>query len=44
MEPGEANALTIVPPIVLLALLATFSMFLPEPLKMWINTAAALIH
>ncbi|MHB8908214.1 MAG: proton-conducting transporter transmembrane domain-containing protein [Syntrophales bacterium] len=44
IERGEANALTIVPPVALLALLLTVSVYLPEPLKAWINTAVALIH
>ena len=44
VEQGEANALTIVPPVVLLALLITLSVYLPEPLKIWINAAVALIH
>jgi hydrogenase-4 component F len=43
-EQGEANALTIVPPVVLLALLITLSVYLPEPLKIWINAAVTLIH
>jgi hydrogenase-4 component F len=44
VEQGEANALTIVPPVVLLALLITLSVYLPEPLKIWINAAVTLIH
>jgi hydrogenase-4 component F len=44
LEQGEANALTIVPPVVLLALLLTVSVYLPEPLNVWLNAAVALIH
>ncbi len=44
VERGEANALTIAPPAVLLVILLTVSVYLPEFLKMWINTAVALIH
>jgi len=43
-ERGEANALTTVPPLVLLVLLLTLSVYLPDPLKSWINAAVALIH
>jgi hydrogenase-4 component F len=41
---GEANSLTIVPPIILLALLLGASFYLPPPLKAWISAAAALIQ
>ncbi len=41
---GEVNALTIVPPIVLLVLLLGISLYLPPPLKAWIGAAAALIQ
>ncbi len=41
---GEVNSLTIVPPIILLALLIGVSLYLPPPLKAWISAAAALIH
>ncbi len=44
MERGEANGLTVVPPVLLLAILLTLSVYLPEPLKVWINAAVALIH
>ena len=44
VEQGEADALTIIPPVVLLVILLTVSVYLPEPLKMWINAAVALIH
>jgi hydrogenase-4 component F len=41
---GEVNNLTIVPPIVLLVLLLGISIYLPPPLKAWINAAAALVQ
>ena len=41
---GEVNRLTIVPPIILLALLIGVSVYLPPPLKAWISAAAALIQ
>ena len=41
---GEVNALTIVPPVVLMGLLLAISIFLPPPLRAWIDAAAALIH
>jgi len=41
---GEVNAFTIVPPVVLMALLLAISIFLPSPLKALINAAATLIH
>lgn len=44
MARGEMNLLTIVPPVVLTALLLVISIYLPSPLKVWINAAAALIH
>jgi hydrogenase-4 component F len=41
---GEVNTLTIVPPIVLTVLLLAISIYLPSPLKAWINAAVLLIH
>jgi hydrogenase-4 component F len=44
VERGEANTLTIVPSVILMAILIMLSIFLPEPLKIWIDAAVALIH
>ena len=44
MARGEMNPLTILPPVVLTALLLAISIYLPSPLRTWINAAAALIY
>jgi hydrogenase-4 component F len=41
---GEVNALTIIPPVVLLVILIGLSIYLPPPLRAWIGAAAALIQ
>ena len=41
---GEANYLTIAPPVLLLVVLAGIGFFLPPPVRMWIDSAAALIR
>ena len=41
---GEANYLTIAPPALLLVVLAGGGFFLPVPVRMWIDAAAALIR
>ena len=41
---GEANLLTIMPPVVLLVLLAALGIYLPPPLEAWITAAAAIIQ
>jgi hydrogenase-4 component F len=44
MARGELNALTIVPPLILMAILLAISIILPSPLKALIHAAATLIH